>query len=267
MIPALLQNAPCLFLAEEDHAKTGSACLAVVASKDLVALAKDFYTAGYHLEDVCGLIAVEGAVSVYHFEHFDTPGRATVLVIEPMDEHCKATFPSIASVFQGAEWHERETRDFFGFTYEGNPNFIPLLLPAEMVDEHPLMKAEAARAPLAALFSASGRGRTIIKVAEGFIMLEELPAEAPPAPAPVDDIAPAAKPAGKPVENTTEKKAETPEVKPEPKKNADKPAVPKDEKEAGVIPGKATPSAPVSAPSAPPKKTAASSGKKGAKNA
>ena len=177
MIAAPLHNAPCLFLAEETHSKSGLACLAVVEAKDLVALAGDFLAAGYHLEDVSGLVAAEGAVSVYHFDHFDTPGRVAVLVVVPLDGDGKATFPSIAPVYQGAEWHERETRDFFGFIYENNPNLVPLLMPETMPDTHPLMKPENGRAPLAVLFSPADRGRTVVKVAEGFTMLDGVAAE------------------------------------------------------------------------------------------
>ena len=171
MIAAPLKNAQTLFLAEENHAKTGSACLAVVEAGNLAALAQAFLDAGFHLEDVSGLDAAEGAVSVYHFDHFDEPCRTTVLVVAP---HDNAVFPSIAPVYEGAEWHERETRDFFGFTYENNPNLIPLLLPDDMVDVHPLTKAEGARASLATLFAAEGRERTVVSKADGFTLLDVL---------------------------------------------------------------------------------------------
>jgi NADH-quinone oxidoreductase subunit C len=115
---------------------------------------------------------------VYHFAHFDTPGRISAMAVAPAD---KPLFPSIASVYQGAEWHERETRDFFGFVYEGNPNFIPLLLADNMVDVHPLLKDAEARAPLAAIFSAEGRERKIVKQADGFALLDAPASPAAPA--------------------------------------------------------------------------------------
>lgn len=178
MIPKPLEKAPCLFLAEENHAKTGSACLAVVEAKDLPSLAESFLAAGFHLEDVCGLDVAEGAVSVYHFDNFDAPGRTTLLALAPRSA---AVFPSIAAAYQGAEWHERETRDFFGFTYTDNPNLIPLLMPEDMADVHPLQKEEKTRAPLAVLFSAEGRDRKVIRKAEGFALLD-LPAKEKPTP-------------------------------------------------------------------------------------
>lgn len=179
MIAAPLRKVTPLFLAEEDHAKTGSHCLAVVETATLPALAAEFLAEGYYLEDISGLMACEGAVSVYHFDSFDAPCRATVLAVAP---HEAPVFPSIAAVYGGAEWHERETHDFFGFTYEGNPNPIPLLLPDTMADIHPLAKPDGARAHLAVIFSAENRGRNEISRATGFTMLD-LPAPEPAAPA------------------------------------------------------------------------------------
>jgi NADH-quinone oxidoreductase subunit C len=40
-----------------------------------------------------------------------------------------ARLASATSVFRGAGWHERETHEMFGITFEGHPNLEPLLLP------------------------------------------------------------------------------------------------------------------------------------------
>ncbi len=48
--------------------------------------------------------------------------------------------PSVTSVWQGANWHERETRDMFGIIFEGHPHLVPLLLPEDMTDHFPLRK-------------------------------------------------------------------------------------------------------------------------------
>lgn len=47
--------------------------------------------------------------------------------------------PTISNIFPGANWHERETHDFFGIRFVGHPNLITLLLP-EDADYHPLRK-------------------------------------------------------------------------------------------------------------------------------
>ncbi len=194
MIPAFLKAMPVRYLAEEDKSRTGSACLAVLDPKDLVPAARAFLAADWHLEDVSGLMSADGAVSVYHFDKFDAPDRVTLLVVVPYGAGGGAEFPSIASVYQGAEWHERETRDFYGFAYAGNPNFVPLLLPDDMDAVHPLYKEENARAPLHVIFSAPERVRKVVSKADGFTLLDapvkeeaakaEPAAEAPAGPAP-----------------------------------------------------------------------------------
>jgi NADH-quinone oxidoreductase subunit C len=172
-----------LYLAKEHPGRTGSVWSAFLEPTELRAAAQELYAAGYHLEDICGLDALEGAVCVYHFDRFDAPGRVTLRVIAP---HAEAEFPSIASIFQGAEWHERESADFYGFTFPGNPNPIPLLLPDDMAHVHPLRKDEAERAPLSLLLSAPER-ETVFK-AEGFTLLDT------PAPQKTADDAPRTEP-------------------------------------------------------------------------
>jgi NADH-quinone oxidoreductase subunit C len=42
-------------------------------------------------------------------------------------------------VFAGASWHERETFEMFGITFDGHPHLVPLLLP-DGFEGHPLRK-------------------------------------------------------------------------------------------------------------------------------
>jgi NADH-quinone oxidoreductase subunit C len=48
--------------------------------------------------------------------------------------------PSITSVFRGANWHERETAEMFGITFDGHPNLVKLYLPEDF-EGHPLRKS------------------------------------------------------------------------------------------------------------------------------
>lgn len=173
---APLASCTLLYLAKENPARSGSAWSAFLPAAELVKAAEALLQAGYHLEDVCGLDAREGALCVYHFDHFTKPGRVTLRVLASHDD---PTFPSIALVFHGAEWHERETSDFYGFTFSGHPNHVPLLLPDDMAHVNPLCKDEAARAPLHTLLGASDR-EVLFKAADFTLM--DAPVQEEPAP-------------------------------------------------------------------------------------
>ena len=120
---------------------TGLVRSVFVSPDQLVPAARRLLAAGYHLEDISGLDTVEGILVNYHFDDFERPGRIALRVLVVREDLC---LPSIASVFGGAEWHEREVRDFFGVVFSGNPNPANLLLPADDTIT-PLRKAENAR--------------------------------------------------------------------------------------------------------------------------
>jgi NADH-quinone oxidoreductase subunit C len=47
--------------------------------------------------------------------------------------------PTVYDLWAGANWHERETAELFGVTFDGHPNLAKLLLPEEF-DGYPLRK-------------------------------------------------------------------------------------------------------------------------------
>jgi NADH-quinone oxidoreductase subunit C len=126
--------------------------------------------AGYHLEDIGGLDCAEGILVTYHFNHFDISGR---IALRALLSHEGAKAPSIALIFGGAEWHERELTDFFGVVFDGNPNPAPLLLPVEDRST-PLRKKPEQRRALKDLMDPG----TIVYRAPGFDGF----AEPPPSP-------------------------------------------------------------------------------------
>ncbi|WP_328554013.1 NADH-quinone oxidoreductase subunit C [Streptomyces sp. NBC_00358] len=61
------------------------------------------------------------------------------LLVRTTVPHTAPVLPSAVSVYAGAAWHERETHEMFGVTFEGHPGLDPLLLP-EGFEGHPLRK-------------------------------------------------------------------------------------------------------------------------------
>lgn len=121
--------------------KTGLVQSVFLGPKELVKAAAGLYERGYFIEDVSVLDTSDGFMVVYHFDHYDTPGRIALRVIVPQDN---PEVPSISGIFSGADWHERECHDFFGVTFSGHPNLVPLLLPDDL-GFHPLLKDAALR--------------------------------------------------------------------------------------------------------------------------
>lgn len=80
---------------------------------------------------------------IYQFACFAWPCRILARSTVAKD----GALPSIADIFHGANWHERETRDMFGVVFTGHPGLEPLLLPEEEADLKPLLKGEGALKP------------------------------------------------------------------------------------------------------------------------
>ncbi len=94
--------------------------------------------AGFMIEAVTGVdwMADGQFEIVYDFTDVATGRRA---VLRARVARSEPALPTISGVFPGANWHERETHDFFGITFTGHPDLTPLILP-EDADFHPLRK-------------------------------------------------------------------------------------------------------------------------------
>lgn len=93
---------------------------------------------GFGIDTVTGVdwIADEQMEVVYDFFHPTEPWRVVVRTRVP---RATPELSTISEVFPGANWHERETHDFFGIRFSGHPDLSPFLLP-EDADFHPLRK-------------------------------------------------------------------------------------------------------------------------------
>jgi NADH-quinone oxidoreductase subunit C len=78
---------------------------------------------------------------VYHLASIPYQTQLTLKVSREnnRDENELPSFPSISSVYGGANWHEREAYELIGIFFEGHPDLRRLLLPDDW-EGYPLRK-------------------------------------------------------------------------------------------------------------------------------
>ena len=93
---------------------------------------------GFALDAITGVdwMAQDQMEVVYDFFH---PAASCRVLLRARVPRSEPVLPSIARIYPGADWHERETHDFFGIRFQGHANLAPLLLP-EDANFHPLRK-------------------------------------------------------------------------------------------------------------------------------
>lgn len=106
-----------------------------IAAKDLMTVVDVLRTSPEfsfdHFIDLCGVDYLprtprfESVVHLYSFEH---KHRIRIRCLVP-DDSLKV--PSLASVWRGANWQERESFDMYGIVYEGHPKLDRILSPPE----------------------------------------------------------------------------------------------------------------------------------------
>lgn len=120
------------------HASKGFDIDAVVAPEQVVTAAQLLDRDGFALDAITGVdwMAQNEMEVVYDYFHPSEPVR---VVVRTRVARLAPEVPTISRVFPGANWHERETHDFFGIRFTGHPNLKPFLLP-EDANFHPLRK-------------------------------------------------------------------------------------------------------------------------------
>ncbi|WP_328329654.1 NADH-quinone oxidoreductase subunit C [Kribbella sp. NBC_00382] len=91
----------------------------------------DFLTASDELND--------GFRIVTHLADFWGGAHVDHLIVRTLIPRSKPSLATLSGLYAGANWHERETFEMFGITFEGHPNLIPLLLP-DGFEGNPLRK-------------------------------------------------------------------------------------------------------------------------------
>jgi len=121
-----------------DFALRGFHADATVNPDQVVSAASKMEQEGFALDCITGVdwIAQNQMELVYDFFHPHKNLRAVVRTRVPRET---PELPTISTVYPGANWHERETHDFFGIKFSGHPDLSAFLLP-EDADYHPLRK-------------------------------------------------------------------------------------------------------------------------------
>lgn len=139
---AVLKLTAAGFIAESsDPHGTGFHVRVILEADQVRAFAAWLLDEGFFIDFVTAVDASPACQVIYQFAHYDAPCRINARASLPES----GTIDTISDIYQGADWHERETRDFFGVVFSGHPNLVPLILCDEDKDLKPLLKSEANR--------------------------------------------------------------------------------------------------------------------------
>ncbi len=122
-----------------DQALRGTALDVCCPAEKVVAAAHILNDAGFFLEAITGVdwIEDEKIEVIYDYNQYGlAPCR---VVVRAFVARLTPELATISTVMPSADWHERETHDFYGVRFIGHPNLRPLLLPDD-ADFHPLLK-------------------------------------------------------------------------------------------------------------------------------
>ena len=121
------------------YEKNGSHLDVLCEPSQVVGIAIVLDENGFFLETIAGVdwLKKEQMEIIYDYTRYDHEQcRVTVRTSVPRS---KPEVPTISSIYPGANWHERETFDFYGVIFEGHPDLTRILLP-EDADFFPLLK-------------------------------------------------------------------------------------------------------------------------------
>ena len=126
-------------LSELDYAKTGANLEVRCGAEQLCSAAEIMNEQHFFLESISGVDwpEREKIELLYDFSRYDHPAYRVLVRCETARR--EALVPTISHIFPAADWHERETFDFFGVHFSEHPNLIRILLP-EDADFYPLRK-------------------------------------------------------------------------------------------------------------------------------
>lgn len=122
-----------------DPAKHGSHLDVLCRPDQVVAVAQILDREGYFLEAISGVDWLDKQQFEVIYDYNRLGGEHCRVMVRTALDRTHPVVPTISGVFPAADWHERETFDFYGIHFQDHPNLIRILLP-EDADFHPLRK-------------------------------------------------------------------------------------------------------------------------------
>ncbi|MBV5317342.1 MAG: NADH-quinone oxidoreductase subunit C [Desulfobulbaceae bacterium] len=123
----------------QDFARHGSHLDVLCHSEQVVAVAEIMDSEGFFLESIAGVDWLDKQQLEVIYDYNRLGGEHCRVTVRTLIPRIEPVVPTICGVFPAADWHERETFDFYGVHFQGHPNLIRILLP-EDADFHPLLK-------------------------------------------------------------------------------------------------------------------------------
>jgi NADH-quinone oxidoreductase subunit C len=127
-----------LVVSEVDYRKRGYHLEVLLPTGDVRRFAQVMRNNGFYLSFVSAVHLAPAIEIVYQFACHSTHCR--IIGRAPVSED--GSVPTISDIYEGANWHERETKEMFGVLFSGHPYLEPLLLPEDATDLKPLLKGE-----------------------------------------------------------------------------------------------------------------------------
>lgn len=122
-----------------DAARHGSHLDVLCRPDQVVAVARVLDQDGYFLEAISGVDWLDKGQFEVIYDYNRLGGEHCRVTVRALVDRNEPAVPTISGVFPAADWHERETFDFYGIRFQDHPNLIRILLP-EDADFHPLRK-------------------------------------------------------------------------------------------------------------------------------
>jgi len=122
-----------------DPVKHGHHLEVLCPPHQVVALAEGMNREGYFLESISGVDWLDQGQLEGVYDYNRLGGAHCRVMVRTRIPRDTPQLPTISGVFPAADWHERETFDFYGVIFQDHPNLIRILLP-EDADFFPLRK-------------------------------------------------------------------------------------------------------------------------------